>query len=387
MNGFKNASVYLEGRGIVKSDLYFDSRIVSTDTENISANIIDLPEDAVVLPGFIDLHGHGAFGCDTMDGTVSAIEAIAKAAAMEGTTSFLPTTMTQGVESILSSLSSVKEYMSTSNNLGARVLGVHLEGPFIAAAFKGAQPLEYIEAPDKKLFDAYNEAAGGEIKVVTLAPEIEGTDELIKHLDKNGIVASIGHSAAKEADVLRAIEAGAKSVTHTFNAQSPFHHRDIGVAGSALLYDELNCEVIADLFHVSASALKLLVKSKPLDKITLVTDAMRAKWLSDGESELGGQRVYIKDGECRLADGTIAGSTLKMNHAIKNMVKSVGISLTHAVDLATANPARLLGIYHEYGSISVGKRADLAVLDSDFRVIMTIRDGEILYKSNEKRPV
>jgi N-acetylglucosamine-6-phosphate deacetylase len=275
----------------------------------------------------------------------------------------------------------VKAYKEADSKEGARVLGVHLEGPFIAAAHKGAQPLEYVKAPDIEAFDGYNAASGNAIRVVTLAPEVEGAEAFICHLAELGIVASIGHTGAKYPDIEKAVSVGASNVTHTFNAQTALHHREIGTVGSAMLLDELNCELIADTIHVSVPAMRLLVKNKPLDKLTLITDAMRAKGIPDGVSELGGQVVYVKNGEARLEDGTLAGSVLRMNRAVQNMVEKVGVPFTQAVDYATINPAKNLKIDNEAGSIAVGKRADFTVLNSSYDVLMTIRGGEIVYKA------
>lgn len=316
-----------------------------------------------------------------MDGTVEDVAVIAKTIAAEGTTSFLVTTMTQSKENITKAMQAVKAYKEQNSDEGARVVGIHLEGPFIAAGHKGAQPLEYVKEPNIKVFDEYNAASGNAIKIVTLAPEVEGATEFIRHLSANGVVTSIGHTGAKFADIEKAIEAGAKNVTHTYNAQTALHHREIGTVGSAMLLDELNCELIADTIHVSVPAIRLLVKNKPLDKLTLITDAMRAKGIPDGVSELGGQTVYVKNGEARLEDGTLAGSVLRMNRAIQNMVEKVGVPFTQAVDYATINPAKTLGIDNETGSIAVGKRADFTVLNENYDVILTVRDGEIVYKA------
>lgn len=381
MKAFQNVTVYVDGKGLKKCSVGFGEKIEKIGKVSKYAKNFPLPKNAIVLPGFIDQHIHGAGGSDGMDGTVEDIAKIATTVAEEGTTSFLVTTMTQSPENITKALSAVKEYRKESVKTGARVVGVHLEGPFIAAAHKGAQPLEYVKAPDIQAFDAYNEASGGAIKIVTLAPEVEGAEAFVRHLSKKGIVASIGHTGAKSADVEKAIKSGAKNVTHTYNAQTALHHREIGTVGSAMLFDELNCELIADTIHVSVPAMRLLVKNKPLDKLTLITDAMRAKGLPDGESELGGQKVFVKDGEARLADGTLAGSVLKMNRAVQNMVEKVGVPFTQAVDYATINPAKNLGIDKETGSIKVGKRADFTVLNDHYDVIMTVRDGQVIYKA------
>lgn len=384
MKCFKNATVYVDGKGIQKRTVCFDEKIEKISRCALAgknAEEIVLPENAIVVPGFIDQHIHGAGGSDGMDGTLEDIAVIAKTVAAEGTTSFLVTTMTQSKENITKALNAVKEYREADSKEGARVVGVHLEGPFIAAAHKGAQPLEYVKEPDILTFDEYNAACGNAIKIVSLAPEVAGADELISYMSKKGVVASIGHTGAKYQDIEKAIAAGASNVTHTYNAQTALHHREIGTVGSAMLLDDLNCELIADTIHVSVPAMRLLVKNKPADKISLITDAMRAKGIPDGVSELGGQTVYVKNGEARLEDGTLAGSVLKMNRAIENAVTKVGMSFTQAIDCATKNPARMLKIDDEAGSIKVGKRADFTVLNDKYDVLLTVRGGEIVYKA------
>lgn len=382
MKAFKNVAVYVDGKGIVKSSVFFDEKIEKIGGCLKGAEEIALPEGAVVLPGFIDEHIHGAGGSDAMDGTTKNLGIIADTVAKEGTTTFLATTMTQSKENILKAMHAVKEYRAKEHDNGARIAGIHLEGPFIAAAHKGAQPLEYVAAPNAEVFDEYNEASGNCIKIITMAPEVDGALDFIRHLREKGVVVSIGHTGAKCAEVQKAMAAGATNVTHTYNAQSPLHHREIGVVGSALLYDDLYCELICDTIHVSVPAMQLLVKNKKANKLALITDAMRAKGLADGISELGGQTVIVKGGEARLQDGTLAGSVLKMNLAVKNMTEKVGAPLTQAVDYCTINPARTLGIDNETGSIAVGKRADFAVLDQNFEVLYTIRDGKIIYQKN-----
>ena len=382
MKCFKNATVYVAGEGLKKTTVCFDETIQKISRCAVAgAEEIVLPDDAIVIPGFVDEHIHGAGGSDGMDGTVEDIAIIAKTIAAEGTTSFLVTTMTQSKENITKAMQAVKEYRNANAKDGARVAGIHLEGPFIAADYKGAQPLEYVVAPDKDVFDEYNAASGNAIKIVSLAPEVAGADEFIRHLAKQGIVASIGHSGAKYPEIANAVNAGAKNVTHTYNAQTALHHREIGVVGSAMLIDALNCELIADTIHVSVPAMQLLVKNKPAYKLTLITDAMRAKGIPDGVSELGGQTVYVKNGEARLENGTLAGSVLRMNRAVQNMVEKVGVPFTQAVDYATINPAKTLGIDGEVGSIKVGKRADFTVLNTSYDVLLTVRDGEVIYKA------
>ncbi|MBR4942641.1 MAG: N-acetylglucosamine-6-phosphate deacetylase [Clostridia bacterium] len=382
MKCFKNITVYVDGEGLKKTSVCFDEKIEKISRCTVkNAEEIVLPADAIVVPGFIDQHIHGAGGSDGMDGTIEDITNIAKTVASEGTTTFLVTTMTQSPENITKALSAVKEYREANSDEGAYVLGVHLEGPFIAAAHKGAQPLEYVKLPDIEVFDKYNEASGNAIRIVTLAPEVEGAEEFVAHLSSLGVVPSIGHTGAKYEEIAKSVSMGACNVTHTYNAQTALHHREIGTVGSAMLIDELNCELIADTIHVSVPAMKLLVKNKPLDKLTLITDAMRAKGLPDGVSELGGQTVYVKNGEARLENGTLAGSVLRMNRAVQNMVEKVGVPFTQAIDYATINPAKNLKIDSQTGSIKVGKNADFTVLNANYDVVMTVRAGKVIYQA------
>ena len=379
MKGLKNVKVYIKNVGIVKTNIGIENgRIAYIGNEENIEPIFET--DGIVVPGFIDEHIHGAGGADAMDGTVESLQTISEFLAREGTTGFLATTMTQSPENITNALKAVKKVREKGEYKGAEVLGVHLEGPFISPKHVGAQPLEYVATPDAELFDKYNEASGNSIKIVTLAPEVEGGLGLVKHLSNIGVVASVGHTGGKYADVVNAVAAGATNVTHTYNAQTGLHHREAGVVGAAMLLDELNCEMICDTIHVSVPAIKLVIKNKPHDKYTLITDAMRAKGMPDGKSELGGQDVFVNNGEARLADGTLAGSVLKMNVAVKNLVEKAGVPFTDAIDFATKKKKKNIGVLNERGTIEVGKRADLIVLNSDFEVLYTLVNGKIVYK-------
>ena len=383
MKGFKNAKTYVYGKGIITTNIGIENGVIAYigNDESVITEPLPYSNDQVVLPGFIDEHIHGAGGADAMDGTVEALSTIAGCVAKEGTTTFLATTMTQSPENILKAMKAVKDYKALNKADGAEVLGVHLEGPFISTKHIGAQPLDYVAKPSEEVFDEYNYACGNSIKIVSLAPEEQGAEELIKHLASLGVIASAGHTDAGFNDMEKALSWGLTNVTHTYNAQKGVHHREVGTVGSAMLLDELNCEAICDLIHLSAPAIKLLIKNKPHDKFTLITDSMRAKHLKDGLSELGGQTVIVKNGEARLENGALAGSILKMNNAIKNLVLSCGVKFTDAVDFATINPAKNLNIFDKTGSIEVGKKADLAVLDGEFEVMLTVREGNIIYKA------
>lgn len=382
MLGFKNVKAYIYGVGVVDTCIGIENGLITYIGNDQSKITTTLPfeKGAIVLPGFIDQHVHGAGGADAMDGTFDALNTIATSLAKEGTTAFLATTMTQSPENISKALSAVKDYKQKAPDSGAEILGVHLEGPFISLKHIGAQPKEYVATPSVEVFDDYNYISGNNIKIVSLAPEEEGADQLIEHLSSLNVIASAGHTDAGYSDVEKATKLGLKNVTHTFNAQKGVHHREVGTVGSAMLLDQLNCEAICDLIHLSVPAIKLLVKNKPKDKFTLITDSMRAKHLKDGISELGGQTVIVKNGEARLENGTLAGSILKMNDAVKNVVLKCDVPFTNAVDYATVNPALNLNVFDQMGSISVGKKANFAVIDGQFNVITTIRDGKIIYQ-------
>lgn len=379
VKGFKNSWILTEN-GIVKTNLLIEDGKIAKIGDFDCEGLVELEEDKIVIPGFIDQHIHGAAGSDAMDGTIEDLSKIAYALVKEGTTAFLATTMTQSPENIDKALSAVKEYIESNPECGAEILGVHLEGPFISKDFIGAQPLEYVAEPNVEVFKHYEEVSGNNIKLVSMAVEVEGASELVSYLASKGIVASIGHSNAKYADVEQAIKAGASNVTHTYNAQKPIHHREVGTVGSAMLFDELTCEAICDGIHLSGPAIKLLWKNKPADKFVLITDAMRAKHMPDGVSELGGQVVIVKNGEARLENGTLAGSVLRMNKAVKNVMKFLDTDLETTVKYASVNPAKNLGVYDKMGSIAEGKLANLVVVDNDVNVYQTIRCGKVVYE-------
>lgn len=342
---------------------------------------IEIAADQTVVPGFIDVHIHGASGADTMDATTEALETMAKALPAEGTTSFLATTITQKHESIENALKNAAHYLKGHNDSGkAEVLGVHLEGPFINKKRAGAQPIEYIINPDIELFKHWQKLANGSIKLVTVAPELETGTSFVTYLHETDVIASIGHSDAVYEEMEKAVHAGAKQVTHLFNGMRGIHHREPGVAGSALLFKELMVELIADGIHVRPEVMKLVINAKGIEGCVLITDAMRAKCLKNGVYDLGGQDVSVADGKALLADGTLAGSILKMNDSIKNILEAAEIALSQAVQMASMNPAKQLNVYDRKGSISVGKDADITILSNELQVDMTFCRGEIAYK-------
>ena len=331
-----------------------------------------------IVPGFIDVHVHGGGGADTMDGSVEAISRIARTHCRYGTTSFLPTTMTVAKDCIESSLAAVKE-ASIKGTKGAQILGIHLEGPFINEMMKGAQNSKYIEAPDVALMKDFHKASGGLIKIVTLAPELQGSKELISWLCANKIIASAGHTNAVYEEIEDAVKSGLSHVTHTFNAMTGMHHRKPGAVGAALAFPELAVELIADGIHAHPAVMRIIVNAKGKDQVILITDAIRATGLPPGRYDLGGQDVIASKTKAMLKDGTLAGSVLTMNMAVKNMIYKVGVPLEDAICMATYNPAKCIGMENTKGTIAPGKDADIIILDKNFETRKTIVKGEIVY--------
>ncbi len=342
------------------------------------ADIIDA-SDKYIVPGFIDIHMHGGGGFDAMDGNAEAIKKIAVAHSRFGTTAFLPTTMTMSRDKIIQSLKGIRKAYEEGNT-AAEILGIHMEGPYINISRKGAQKEEDIKKASVEEFLEFEKVSGNLIRIITMAPEMPGAIDFIKWLHKKGIIISIGHTEATYEEVQESIRAGASHVTHTFNAMSGLNHRKPGVAGAALTSPELMIEMIADGIHLHPAVMKILVRTKEMGKIILITDAMRAAGMPDGLYELGGQEVKVADGQARLNDGTLAGSILTLDKAVRNMVDLVGVSLPEAVKMATINPAKRLGIEDRKGSIEVGKDADIVILDKKLEVDTTIVKGRVVYK-------
>lgn len=337
------------------------------------------PSSYHLIPGLIDLHVHGANNSDVMDATPSALDVISKALAAEGTTAFLATTMTASADQIEKTLSTIRNFMQKQHEIirGAAILGVHLEGPFISVKKVGAQNAKNILLPSIEYFERWQKISGNTIKLVTLAPELQNSAELIRYLKKNKIIASIGHSDATYAETLAAIKNGCGYVTHLFNAMRGIHQREPGVVTAALLSEEVLTELIVDGVHLHPAIVRLILKLKGKEKMILVTDAMRAKCLSDGIYELGGQSVEVKQGIASLPDGTLAGSVLQMPTAIKKILDYTQCSLFDAVKMASENPAKAIGVFDKKGSIALKKDADFVVLDENLNVVLTVCGGRV----------
>ncbi|MGL4588668.1 MAG: N-acetylglucosamine-6-phosphate deacetylase [Mycoplasmatales bacterium] len=327
-----------------------------------------------IVPGFIDQHIHGVAGCDTMDGTVEAFETMQKALLNEGTTSFLATTMTYDMEVLKNILATIREHMKTEV-AGANIVGVHLEGPFISENFIGAQNPNYVADVTVENFEALE--ANDVIKLVTYAVEKDHDLAFTKHLKSLGIIPSVGHSGASCDQVTAAIEAGMSNFTHLHNASTPYHHRTPGVVSAAYVHKDVMAELIVDGIHLNPATVKATYNGKGYENIALITDSMCAKAMADGEYALGGQKVIKKGLEARLVDGTLAGSVLPMNVAVKNMHNFSGSSLEEAFMMASTNVAKHLKLTTK-GEITAGFDTDLISLDENFNVIDVFVGGRKL---------
>ena len=353
-----------------------DGEIISLDDVQ---NGVSLKEGLFLCPGFIDEHIHGCVGKDVMDGDASSLHEISKALLQEGVTAFLPTTMTAALPRLEKALSSIEFFED-----GARVLGVHLEGPFISPKKKGAQKEEDIMKPDIKAYHHLQSLCGNKIRLMTFAPESAGANELIVEAKKDHVTMSVGHSDATYDQAMHAFDMGASCVTHLFNAQSGQNHHCPGVLEAALVSDAYT-EIICDLHHVSAASIKVALKCKKKDRIVLISDSTEAKYAEDRtDLNLGGQPIHVDGGVAKLADGTTAGSILRINQALANIASlAEDYSISDLVNLASINPARNLGMDADYGSIKVGKHADFTVIDKDFNVYATIVGGVVLYQKGD----
>lgn len=372
MISFKKANVYLNNKKIVRSSLVIEGNKFTSFKANKG---IILPKKYIIVPGFIEEHIHGANGMDTMYPNKSALDVIASSLVRSGTTSFLPTTMTMSKGTIKKALNNVakKKY----HNGEAKILGVHLEGPFIAKEYKGAQDEKYIIDPNINELKAFIKASNHKIKMITVAPE-KANPTFLTFLKKNHIVISAGHSNAKYSDVIKAMKYGLTCTTHTYNAMSKLHHREIGLVGAALMEKDLYAELILDYHHVSEDAARLLFKNKGKNKIVLITDSMEARYKKSGRYHLGTFPVYVNNGRAVLKNGQLAGSILEMNVALRNAKKTFKLSLEDTINLASKNVRDNLSL-DKVGEIKLNNFADFVIIDKDFNVYQTYVNGKLAY--------
>ncbi len=375
-----NANIILENKVVNNASLIINEEsglIEKVASYNLEAEtgveVIDA-EGGYLAAGMIDIHIHGGGGFDTMDASAEALDQISKVLAEHGVTSFLPTTMTMAREKIHAALENIRQ-AKKNGTAGAQVLGTHVEGPFISPDYIGAQNSENLIEPEIELLRDYYDV----VEIVTLAPEVEGALELIEELHQNKITASAGHSAATYEEFQQAYQAGMDHFTHLYNAMTGLHHRKPGLVGAAFDSDA-TVELIADLIHHHQAVDRFTIKAKGTDSVILVSDGMEATGLKEGEYELGGQKVIVKDGAARLESGVLAGSVLTLDQALRNLMQITDLSLPEIFKMLTINPARKLDLEHKLGRIKQGYQADLVLFDQNFKVKKTY------IKAKEFRP-
>jgi N-acetylglucosamine-6-phosphate deacetylase len=337
-----------------------------------------------VVPGFVDVHVHGAAGYDTMDASAEALAGMAAFFAQHGVTSFLATTITAPRAATLAAIRAVASYRESSHS-GARLIGLHLEGPYHNRAAKGAQPEQFCRAPDVAELDEF--VAAGPVRLISLAPELPGAEACVRAAVSRGIHVAVGHTQATYEQVEEAAAWGVDHAAHTFNAMTGLHHRQPGAVGAILTDDRLVAEIIADGIHLHPAVIALAVRAKTPARVALITDAIRATGLPEGIYDLGGQDVIVRNGSCWLIDAlggasrTLAGSTLTLEAGLRNAMLATGLSLAKALPMATTTPAASIGMADQIGTLAPGYLADIALLDQAGRVQLTVVGGRVVYDS------
>lgn len=367
-----NALVYTEEGSFVQKDITVEGEYITNaaqsdapDTQTIDA------EGLYLIPGLTDLHFHGCVGYDFCDGTEEAVRAIAEYQAKNGITTIAPATMTLGDEELIRIFQNASTYPSES---GAFLVGIKMEGPYLSFAKKGAQNPAYLRSPSVEHFRKMQSLSGGLIKILAIAPEEEGALECIDEL-KDEVVISVAHTTADYETSMKAFQRGASHVTHLYNAMPAFSHRSPGVIGAAFDSEHVHAELICDGVHIEPSVIRATFKMFGEDRIILISDSMMATGLKDGKYSLGGQEVTVIGNKATLADGTIAGSATNLMQCMRTAV-SFGIPLSTAVKCAAVNPAKEIGIYDHYGSITPGKYANLVLLDQNLNLVKVFLKGK-----------
>lgn len=356
-----------------------------TDTVPAGARLVDFG-DAILAPGFVDIHLHGGAGYDVMADDPGALSAVERFLAGHGVTSYFPTTVTAPLDQTLPALerlaSAIEHSAQEPGADRAQPLGIHLEGPFISHARRGVHPPENLLPPTLATFERFWQASRGQIKVMTIAPELEGAREVIAEASRRGVCVSLGHSDADRDATLAAVEAGARHATHTFNAMRPLEHRDPGIVGTVLTDSRLSADIIADGIHVDPAIVDVFLKAKGPDAAVLITDATAATGMPDGRYRLGAFEVEVKDGRC-TADGKLAGSVLTMDRAVRKAMQFSGWGLQQTLRLAGLNPARVAGL-KDKGKLEPGCAADIVVLSPNGEVRATIVGGAVRDAANQR---
>ncbi|WP_407082230.1 N-acetylglucosamine-6-phosphate deacetylase [Photobacterium leiognathi] len=345
-----------------------------TETKPLDCDVTEL-EGQTLVPGFIDIHIHGRAGSDVMDATPQALQTIADALPKTGVVAWVGTTVTAPWQDIINALQQVREFCQQPKQVGAKLLGSFLEGPYFTEAYRGSHPTQYLQAPSIAALAELKEVAGDSLIRVALAPEYQGSDEAIQWLTAEGIKISIAHTSANFEQVTTAHQHGADCGVHLFNGMSGLHHREPGCAGAVMFHDML-AELIADGIHVHPVMMQLAYRIKGYQQLALITDCMRAGGLSDGKYQLGAQMITVTNGEARTDDGSLAGSTCSLDQALRNMIMLAGVPEWEAVQMATSVPAKYVGIDDKLGFIKPGYNASFALLDPQFQIQATLIDGQ-----------
>lgn len=375
----KNAKIVLDNKIINGSIVLENGKITKIYENNIPECIegIDV-KGSYIVPGFIDVHIHGAGGADAMDNTEEALRTISKYIVKHGTTNFLATTLTSSKEILKEVLEKIGR-LQNQDIEGANIFGAHMEGPYFDVHFKGAQNDKYIKPAGISEIEEYLNVKPGLVKLFSMAAKGEGALESIKYLKENGVVVSVGHSGVSFEEVQEAVKAGITHATHTYNGMKGFNHREPGVVGAVMINDNINAEIIFDKIHVHPEAVRLLIKVKGVDRVVCITDAMCATGLSAGNYKLGELDVYVRDGQARLiSNDSLAGSVLTLDKAFKHLIE-LGYSIVDAVKMTSTNAAKEFSL--NTGVIQEGKDADIVVLSPDYNVEMTIVKGKIKYRA------
>ena len=379
----KNGRIVLKNKLVNGSISIFDGKIEKIFENNFDLDeknfdeIIDLNQK-YLGPAFVDVHTHGADGADAMDVSEEALRKISKYLAKEGTANFLATTLTSTKE-ILKNVLGIVAKLQDKDIDGANIFGVHMEGPYFSVEYKGAQNEKYMKPAGIKELDEYLSVKEGLVKLFSISPHNQENLEAIKYLSDRGVIASVGHSAAKYEDVIKAVNYGLTHATHTYNAMKGFTHREPGVVGAVFNSDEIMAEIIFDKFHVHPEAVRTLIKIKGVDKVVCVTDSMSATGLPEGKYKLGELDVNVKDGQARLAmNDALAGSVLRMDGAFRNLIE-LGYSITDVFKMTSTNAAKEFKL--NSGEIKVGKDADIVIMDKDYHVCMTFVKGKVKFSA------
>lgn len=368
-----NAGILLRD-GVIEAIAPREGLTLPSGAREISAT------DQTAVPGFIDVHIHGAGGHDIMEGSTEALTAVTKMVARHGTTSIVATTVTANPDDTLRSIEAVAKYIAIQGTIGdarAEVLGLHFEGPFISPQRRGVHPLEWIKLPSAELLAKFVQAAAGHAQILTIAPELLGAMPCIDAARKAGLVVALGHTDATYEQARAAMAHGARHAVHVYNAMRPFSHRDSGVIGAVLTSPEISAELIADGVHVDEAAMRLLLQAKGAGGLILISDGISATGMPDGKYMLGRFEVTVSGGVCRNFEGKLAGSTLTLDRALRNIV-ALGASPSDAMRMLSLNPAALLGLEFKKGTLRAGSDADIVLLDERLQVSTVFARGELV---------